>query len=1127
VATDHTSRIIATHKYVFPIKIKDSEGNETWVKILKSDLKLNFQIEDGELDQVETVKDLENLMSVHLDQLLSVKEEKREVSPEEEGFLDRLSHSVIKFFLCHLFVYPTVKSVVRGMIEGKNAEELADIYVKKSQVLLSHVQEGLEKRNKEALEFFGNEMISQTIDEILISEINKRLVKQNEPEWDEIKIIRLNELRVVDFFRKNPDKMTSELLDTIHPYDIALSELRGIPATDANLDILSDMWMKVITDPYMNGNLGSLLPASASPKDIKLQAYHAGQYLGAYHGMPERVRVRLTDFFEQQLPGNQLEQITRFALQHSAVAEGVTLTNENLKKLQNEQKIYSEKIKPLIQKKIEGCTDSADASDLLKLYTQVDERALGIFNLIETIWDKFETEEKALFPKERLRSFIFNEIEKELVSTYYLTSTQLNNLIQYKEEHNKLNDDYEAFSNKMKEAESESEVFELLNFEELIHPGTQNLEDILPSAFPEIEAGYETSPLTDLKRKLAVQRLKIAKEQVKRFEKTLSSGSNEAEVKLYEESLKWLDYKSKLSLEVEIGKKYLGTINNRIKYKKINQHFKRANDHIDRMLYSQEVTHEILHGQNFPLFSPEQQLNLMALEVVLNRSKLNSIIESKGFHNKTVPISKDSGKAMLAFLEEARKDPKFMKTLESFQSKKALPEINKVPAGISKDTLDFVSEYFVRVKKMEKMAKAVDRAQAKAENLLTKYKEDPSSIAPNERLSLKELGILSASERLDAQRYSIKEMKDWSFIKELKNAGILNQDFIKKYEKSHQLLEEFNAIAQQAVNMHYDAGDLFAYNGVKKEKWQGKSSDLEQKMTMFVADNLTHGGKLYRKDNEILTSHLLGGVVNRKFNFYEICVSDVWKLDLTPLFSTPMQETMQKVYGNDWVVEIMKKYQVIENQLQKNSKEKFTNVENDSDRRFLAGLANYGGSLLQLVDENYKGHKRDYERDFNKLHEKFFNDNPYQEAKQICSEFASKVTLVSMVELNKQLTKKLIKRGVRDNWFYLDALGDKGVEVSEEIRKYVEGERHYGENREITLKAEKAWKELLKKNGVLDQAIELAVRIGNHEIMDLPYSRTERLKAIHPGRMVSLLVEKNCATKRELPPELQALLDID
>ncbi|MBA2728181.1 MAG: hypothetical protein H0U49_08440, partial [Parachlamydiaceae bacterium] len=98
---------------------------------------------------------------------------------------------------------------------------------------------------------------------------------------------------------------------------------------------------------------------------------------------------------------------------------------------------------------------------------------------------------------------------------------------------------------------------------------------------------------------------------------------------------------------------------------------------------------------------------------------------------------------------------------------------------------------------------------------------------------------------------------------------------------------------------------------------------------------------------------------------------------------------------------------------------------------------------------------------------------------------------------------------------------------SDEAFAYAKGERLFGENHHITVNAEKQWKKILKNNGYSPVEVDLAIRVGNKEILDLPYSKKERFKAIHPGRMVALLVDKKCAIKKNLPPELNILFAVD
>ncbi|MCE2984115.1 MAG: hypothetical protein LW832_11195, partial [Parachlamydia sp.] len=86
-------------------------------------------------------------------------------------------------------------------------------------------------------------------------------------------------------------------------------------------------------------------------------------------------------------------------------------------------------------------------------------------------------------------------------------------------------------------------------------------------------------------------------------------------------------------------------------------------------------------------------------------------------------------------------------------------------------------------------------------------------------------------------------------------------------------------------------------------------------------------------------------------------------------------------------------------------------------------------------------------------------------------EFSSKTTLAALVKLNRELAEEL---------------GDVLIEKGE-----------------------------IEKGEALKQ---------NRTVLDLPFDKKERMKYIHPGRMIDLLVQRNCVKKLESPVIVQQIV---
>ncbi len=1132
VIRDEDSKITLSDKKYFwcALKTTDAAGNETWFKVDKVDLKNNLHITKRELDDVSDEADLEILIKSHARIEASLHQKL-----ESKG-ITKAYHDFIKFFVCYFTVGPAVKKEVQLAIRSG---QFSEVYTKKSDNILLQVKEHLKEKNANALKFFGDEMIAQIIDETIIAETNKRLVSQKETPWNDTQVQKLNELRTLLFLQKNPQEVSSsEALKKMNPLDIPLKELAAIPVTDDNLETLSEIWKQKAGNFFAKGRLDAL-NVEKDRRGLIRQGYYAGEYLQSYQAMPEAIKQHLNGFLSDLNKNQQLEKILDFAVLHSTNLGTIVSDDPKIQKLQAEQKIYQEKIQPLINKTIQENKFFSVAS-LLALYTEMDEGRSDILKLISDIKKELTEDEKLIFSEKRLNALIGREIETVAIIEYHLTSSQINNFFEYRETYNRKREEYQLFIDKLVLIKSSIEVMQLFDLKKL------KGQDLLPSIFDEMyERGYTTSPLTDLDRELVILKLKAVSKQLKALENSSLNSKQTQQL---------TSYSQKIDSEIKIGKEYTKNIDIRnSNYQFNNENFLRGNDHLNQLFFTKAVEDEVKNGQG-STFQSKHQIALMNFTQIMDKAKLNKLKELKGL--SIIPLTEEEIKSTAEFLEKIIKDPDFMKVLKSINADtssilndvlgntpvflhgiikkifgKPPLKINRLPAGISKNTIDFITEFNLRLQKAEKIKNDVENTLVKAENLLSKYENSPFSIRKDERLTLKELGLMSSMERLNNSRF---ERVKWSFFEELENLGLQNvnlREISQRAKKCSLILGKIAEMTQAEVDSHYETSDIFAYNAIKKTAWQNQSGSTEQKLTAIVSDNLTHGGKLYKEDNKIIASHLLGGVVNKTLSFYEIVVSDFWSLNLSPLIPDLMTQKMTAILGDDWNEQINDMYKSIENDLQIKwkSDDKFDDLKNNVERRYKAGAANYATLINVASNMGIKGHSRDNERGFENLYEKFTNDT-VMEQKMICSEFVTKVTLVSIIELNKQLSKMVLEKlGSRfDNKLVLQNLQTAGVQISEDLADYAkEGVRHYGEKRDVTLAAEKEWRKILEGKGYDSSEIELAIRVGNQEILDLPYSRKERLKAIHPGRMISLLADKGCVTKRPLPPVVATLLDIE
>ena len=126
------------------------------------------------------------------------------------------------------------------------------------------------------------------------------------------------------------------------------------------------------------------------------------------------------------------------------------------------------------------------------------------------------------------------------------------------------------------------------------------------------------------------------------------------------------------------------------------------------------------------------------------------------------------------------------------------------------------------------------------------------------------------------------------------------------------------------------------------------------------------------------------------------------------------------------------------------------------------------------ADYIWGGHTRKSDADFNQLAERIMGDKDAQKdhyTDMICSEFVTKSTIASLVYIDR---------------FFSEELGQFLIEKG----KVKEGEK---------LKAAK-------------------------NVLQLPYSKKEKLKAVHPGRMIDLLKKRSCLSRVPHVPLVQQLM---
>jgi len=442
----------------------------------------------------------------------------------------------------------------------------------------------------------------------------------------------------------------------------------------------------------------------------------------------------------------------------------------------------------------------------------------------------------------------------------------------------------------------------------------------------------------------------------------------------------------------------------------------------------------------------------------------------------------------------------------------------KIPSGITVDVIDLVNQFSKMKRGHDRLVKIL---LPRAEKLLKDYKKDPASILKSDKLSFLELSQISKQARFIKNTSG----KDSLLFELFKNLGLTKQSGVEKYiagaRKACDMIESLEGILMKDFADHYEDGDIFSYVGKKKEAWVGHDLGREEKMTMLLTGGLTHGMKVYHdKENHLHVSHVYQDYEHEQLSIYQAAISDTWRIQIPSLLSRSSTAVLKKAMGDDWKTIVTAKYHEIEKNIHENITKRFKSISNVTERRINAGLADFHG-ILNLFSrskghEAIEGHKEKFEQDFAEIYNNFVTGTS-RKSKQICSEFVSKSTLAALMQLNEELA--VIIANSRDDLIAKNVqtkLVGRGVTLDKDTQEYLDGKRHYGKEQIVTKNAKKKLRKILKRNGFSSGDIKLILMISDKEVFNLPYDRREKMRMIHPGRMVSILTKKKCVTK--VPP---------
>lgn len=362
----------------------------------------------------------------------------------------------------------------------------------------------------------------------------------------------------------------------------------------------------------------------------------------------------------------------------------------------------------------------------------------------------------------------------------------------------------------------------------------------------------------------------------------------------------------------------------------------------------------------------------------------------------------------------------------------------------------------------------------KFDGLQRRVLEEHKDVGEAVKLSREEFGIAFRASSLWETLANLNRRGLFQVDDELMAVGEDASSINSSYVRLEQAL-----LQEIADNKTYQSGDILVWRlksflaigsrGVATEQWLMKRFVTEKSHAAHVYLTKPQEGR----KSEPMISHVMAQYQNQPFGMESAFLSEGWRLQAHRLLKSDPEVMswlnemfqVQKVKLEEGVDAA---YHEGARHFHEDLKENFANIHNPEERRFAAGLADFGLK---------GGHKRSTPREsFEPLHELLSTPLPEEKQKMICTEFVSKTTIAALVEADYQLVDQL-KAWIRVN-----------------VKSSAEAERR------ITM-------------------IEKRQEEQGLVFLDIPFSAKERLKRVHPGRLVKVLEERGCIVAIK-PPEI-------
>lgn len=808
-----------------------------------------------------------------------------------------LFHVLQQFFIYHLLIKPSITTQISRNLTGMPPIDFRNNFIN----LLNESNSWIETvRNKypDLDKIYSSHELQYLYEKKLTEQINDRLTHSKIPPLTshEIHLLKIRDV-VISLQQAPPtSRQIEQQLSKIQAHEMPFEELTKIPVTTENRETLENLWVGLFAQLYTNGRLDHL-GTLATKRDRLIQANNARMFMEAYEMLNEDLAQNIDYKLRTTGITPSITKLNEVILANSDGLEGKVKVADP--EFEQQQQIYKEVIKPSLNALLSEWVPNLDGEEMIKLLCS--ERFGGLF--ITRIHSALNVNQRKLFRNNELSNLFYHELEAIAMMKYSFTPTQIENFQAARlEEKNQdlhkkeINEIFQEYRLSKSPQEFEQFAQEILN-----HPiKLKNLLSILQNL---IQSGHK-SPLMDAVLKGLSDKL-FSDEKVRQINRETDINTINREMLALKRMLIFMKKVNKLPLIENQLEKFHENLTNAYAVtllldKKIRDI---PFDEMSDLICNPKIIDEIENES----FDHPSKIPPKVASALLQLSQFASL-------SKKFPIQKfsDAEKNKIAnLLEVIRKTPNIDKILAKFEEEpvtgpleELIPsalrglfiekkgEYYKLPAGVSGETLNIISEYIKMVNSSQKQSQNL----AKADALILKYQSNPKSIRKNDRLTISEVGEIS---KLARYHELVSMLPTHPNLKSCRENVMLAKAIMDQLETI--LIPEFSE--------QYQDGDILGYNGKKKEAWMGRSLSPEEKLTMHIAEHsLVHGMKVFRENKTLHVAHVYGQYETRKMNLFEAFISDGWRIDITRLIPSACAKELEKLYGDEWSKQVQKLY---------------------------------------------------------------------------------------------------------------------------------------------------------------------------------------------------------------------------